>query len=81
VVAPNRRPATYALYEVTARIYLKPALGTAPLACLSAGRVQTFLNGQLAAGQSIRQVQVMRTVLNRTDVRLCICWSSTSGVA
>ena len=52
VVAPNRRPATYALYEMTARIYLKPALGTAPLARLSASRVQTFLNGQLAAGQS-----------------------------
>ena len=69
VVAANRRPATYALYEMTARIYLKPALGTAPLARLSASRVQTFLNGQLAAGQSIRQVQVMRTVLSSALTR------------
>jgi hypothetical protein len=46
----------------------KPALGTAPLARLSASRVQTFLNGQLAAGQSIRQVQVMRTVLFRPEL-------------
>jgi integrase len=54
---------------MTARIYLKPALGTAPLALLSASRVQTFLNGQLAAGQSIRQVQVMRTVLSSALTR------------
>ena len=69
VVAPNRRPATYALYEMIARLYLKPALGTAPLARLSAARVQAFLNGQLAAGQSIRQVQVMRTVLSSALTR------------
>ena len=69
MVAANRRPATYALYEMTTRIYLKPALGTAPLARLSASRVQTFLNGQLAAGQSIRQVQVMRTVLSSALTR------------
>ena len=69
VIARNRRPATYALYEMTARLYLKPALGAAPLARLSASRVQTFLNGQLAAGQSIRQVQVMRTVLSSALTR------------
>jgi integrase len=69
VVAPNRRPATYALYEMTARLYLKPALGTVPLTRLSAARVQTFLNGQLTAGQSIRQVQVMRTVLSSALTR------------
>jgi integrase len=69
VVAPNRRPATYALYEMTVRLYLKPALGTVPLTRLSAARVQTFLNGHLAAGQSIRQVQVMRTVLSSALTR------------
>jgi integrase len=69
VVAPNRRPATYALYEITVRLYIRPALGTAPLARLSAARVQTFLNGQLAAGRSLRQVQVMRTVLSSALTR------------
>jgi hypothetical protein len=64
VVASNRRPATYELYEMTVRLYLKSAFGTTPLARLSASRVQSFLNGQLAAGRSVRQVQVMRTVLS-----------------
>ena len=69
VVASNRRPATYSLYEATIRLYLKPALGTVPLTRLSAARVQTFLNGQLAAGQSIRRVQIMRTVLSSALTR------------
>jgi integrase len=69
VVAPNRRPATYALYEMTVRLYLKPALGTVPLTRLTPARVQAFLNGQLAAGESIRKVQVMRTVLSSALAR------------
>src|SRR5436190_231495 len=64
VVAANRRPATHALYETTVRLYLKPALGRYPLSRLSATRVQTFLTGQLAAGHSIRKVQVMKSVLS-----------------
>jgi integrase len=69
VVAGNRRPATYMLYETTVRTYLKPALGSAPLTRLSASRVQAFLNEQLAAGRSIRRVQVMRTVLSSALTR------------
>ena len=69
VVAANRQPATYSLYEATVRLYLKPALGTAPLTRLSATRVQAFLNSQLAAGQSIRRVQIMRTVLSSALTR------------
>ena len=69
VVAANRRPATQALYEVTVRLYLKPALGRYPLSRLSASRVQTFLTGQLAAGHSIRKVQVMKTVLSSALAR------------
>jgi integrase len=69
VVAANRRPATYALYEITVRLYLKPALGAITLTRLSAARVQAFLNGQLAAGQSIRNVQVMKTVLSSALTR------------
>ena len=68
-VASNRRPATYALYEMTVRLYLKPALGAAPLGRLSVARVQAFLSGQLAAGRSVRQVQVMRTVLSSALTR------------
>jgi integrase len=69
VVAPNRRPATYALYETTVRLYLRPALGRHSLVRLSAARVQAFLNGQLAAGQSIRNVQIMKTVLSSALTR------------
>ena len=69
VVAANRRPATHELYEATVRLYLKPALGTVPLARLSATRVQAFLNDQLAVGQSIRRVQIMRTVLSSALTR------------
>jgi integrase len=64
VVSLNRRPATYRLYEMTVRLYLKPGLGNSPLTRLSASRVQAFFNGQLAAGRSIRTVQVMKTVLS-----------------
>jgi integrase len=64
VVTPNRRPATYRLYEMTARLYLKPGLGGIPLTRLSASRVQAFFNDHLAKGRSVRTVQVMRTVLS-----------------
>jgi integrase len=69
VVAANRRPATYDLYEATVRLYLKPALGSASLTRLSATRVQVFLNSQLAAEQSVRRVQIMRTVLSSALTR------------
>ena len=64
VVSLNRRPATYRLYEMTVRLYLKPGLGSSALTRLSASGVQAFFNGQLAAGRSIRTVQVMKTVLS-----------------
>jgi Phage integrase, N-terminal SAM-like domain len=38
VVLPNRRPATYRLYEMTIRLYLKPGLGKSPPTRLSASR-------------------------------------------
>jgi integrase len=59
----------YALYEMVVRTNLKPALGTYPLTRLSAARVQAFFNGELAAGQSIRRVQIMRTVLSSALTR------------
>jgi len=69
VVSPNRRPKTYALYEMIVRADLKPALGKYPLTRLSAARVQAFLNGQLAPGRSIRRVQIVRTVLSSALTR------------
>jgi integrase len=45
------------------RLYLKLGLGSSALTRLSASRVQAFFNGQLAAGRSVRTVQVMKTVL------------------
>lgn len=64
VVRPARRPATYEIYELTVRLNLKPGLGRHSLTRLSVPIVQTFLNQQLAAGHSVRKVQIMRTVLS-----------------
>ena len=69
VIAANRRPATHRLYEMTVRLYLKPQLGQHSLTRLSASRVQAFLNEQLATGRSVRQVQVMKTVLSSALTR------------
>jgi integrase len=51
------------------RLYIRPGLGQHSLVRLSAARVQAFLNGQLAAGQSIRSVQIMKTVLSSSLTR------------
>jgi integrase len=51
------------------RLYLRPALGRHSLVRLSAARVQAFLNSQLAAGQSVRNVQIMKTVLSSALTR------------
>jgi integrase len=64
IVKPTRRPATYALYEMMVRLHLKPALGKHPVKRLSVPIVQSFLNGQLQAGQSVRNVQIMRQTLS-----------------
>ena len=63
VVKPNRRPTTYARYELAVRRYLKPGLGGQTLTGLSVPQVQTFLNQRLATGSSVRNVQIMREVL------------------
>src|SRR5215472_11135393 len=64
VIKPNRRPATYALYEMIARLHLAPGLGNYPLRRLSVPIVQTFRNGELRACRSVRLVQIMRHVLS-----------------
>ena len=45
------------------RLYLRPGLGRHRLDRLSVATVQSWLNGRLAAGDSIAKVHVMRTVL------------------
>jgi integrase len=64
VVKPTRRPATYALYEMTIRLHLIPGLGKYQLKRLSVPIVQTFLNGKLREGQSVRNVQILRQILS-----------------
>jgi len=64
IVKRNRRPATYALYESITRLYLIPGLGRKSLVRLSVPAVQLFLNQRIEAGDSIRKVQVMRSVLS-----------------
>ncbi len=69
VIKPTRRAATYANYETYTRLYLKPGLGHHRLRRLSVANVQRFLNGKLAEGQSIRNVQLMRQVLSAALTR------------
>src|SRR5690349_18164081 len=68
-VKQNRRPGTYSLYEMYVRLYLMPGLGNHKLASLSVGDVQRFLNRRLEQGDSIRKVQIMRTVLSSALTR------------
>jgi integrase len=63
IARPAIRPTTYAKYEVFIRLYLLPGLGRHRLDRLSAATVQSWLNGRLAAGDSVAKVQVMRRVL------------------
>jgi integrase len=69
VVKPTRRPATYALYEMIVRLYLKPGLGHHRLRRLSVAHAQQFLNGKLAEGHSNRNVHLMRQILSAALTR------------
>lgn len=69
VVKPTRRPATYALYESIARLYLKPGLGHHHLRRLSVANVQQFLNRKLAEGHSVRNAHLMRQILSAALTR------------
>jgi integrase len=69
IVKRNRRPATHNLYEMITRIYLIPGLGNRRLTSLSVPVVQDFLNQRLEKGDSVRKVQVMRTVLSAALTR------------
>lgn len=64
IVRRNRRPTTQEQYDTIVRLYLKPALASRRLHQLSVPLVQAFVNEKLAAGHSVRRVQIMRTVLS-----------------
>src|ERR1700722_17100659 len=69
IVKNNRRPATYALYEVNIRLYLIPGLGKRQLSRLSVSDLQMFLIQRLEGGDSVCKVQIMRTVLSAALTR------------
>jgi integrase len=69
VVRTNRRPKTYEQYEIAARLYLKPGLGSRQLIQLSVPIVQSFLNQKIKEGHSIRKVQIIRTALSAALTR------------
>lgn len=63
-VKRDRRPKTYVNCELAVRLYLKPGIGSRALTALSVPVVQSFLNGLLEDGKSVRMVQVVRTTLS-----------------
>ncbi|MFC3997861.1 tyrosine-type recombinase/integrase [Nocardiopsis sediminis] len=69
VAKPSVRSTTYAKYEQTVRLYLKPNLGTQRLDRLRVAKLQTFLNGRLKAGDSVPKVHAMRTTLSSALTR------------
>jgi integrase len=64
IVHPGRRLTTYLQYETVCRLYLKPGVGAYSLHRLTVAQLQDFLNSQRTAGQSLRKVHLMRTVLS-----------------
>jgi integrase len=67
-IAQDREPTTYAQYETAARLHIKPALGTIPLAELEADDVEAWLRTMQQDGVGARTRQValtrLRTALN-----------------
>jgi hypothetical protein len=68
---------------MTARLYLIPGLGSCRLTSLTVPMVQQFLNQRLEKGDSVRKVQVIRTVLSaalsravREEFRQWLQWGS-----
>jgi integrase len=64
-VALTVRPRTLASYKYVVRVHLRPALGDAPLASLTAQHVQGLLNTKAASGLAPRTVGYLRGVLRQ----------------
>lgn len=63
VVAKNARPLTYTAYEQIVRSYIKPKLGSKPLAKLSVRDVQTAIQQMQAGGHGTRTIMKFRANL------------------
>ena len=63
-VVVQQRPATVDRNEQVIRRYLKPNLGAFKLSALSVRTVQTYLNREIEAGQSLATVHNIRKVLS-----------------
>lgn len=63
IVRPNRKPRTYAEYELTARLHLSPTIGKVRLAKLNQQHVRKAVAEPLAAGK-LATVQKIRGVLS-----------------
>jgi integrase len=62
-VKPSVRPSTYADYETTARLRLKPALGRIGLTRLTAQDVQKMMNEGIRAGMPVATIRHARLIL------------------
>ena len=63
-VKPSVRPSTYADYETTVRLHLKPALARIGLTRLTAQDVQKMMNEAGRAGVSVATIRHMRLILS-----------------
>jgi integrase len=60
---PRLKPSTFESYKHYVQRHLKPALGTRPIARLSAQEVQALLNEKAASGLTPRTVQYLNGIL------------------
>ncbi len=63
-VKPSVRPSTYADYETTVRLHLKPVLGRIGLTRLTARDVQKIMNEAIRAGEPVATVRHTRLILS-----------------
>ncbi len=63
-VKPSVRPSTYADYETTVRLHLKPVLGRIGLTRLTARDVQKMMNEAIHAGEPVATVRHTRLILS-----------------
>lgn len=72
-VKPNRRPNTYAGYEVNVRVHIVPRLGRLPLARLTPQDVQGLVNTLRDEGLSPRSILYVRATL-RVALQQALKW-------
>ena len=82
VVKPTRRPATLALYEMTVRVHLVPALGKYPLKRLSVRSCRSSLTASSRqAGRFVTSTSCARSSAPRSPARSARNWSPAMSLA